>query len=86
MMKRFLVPVMALAAFGLPVGASVVTYCQISCGANDITAFNNATSGLGNATPITFTSGNVSDNGNGDYQYLDAARSNRERVILQISE
>ncbi len=42
--KRFLVPVLALAAIGLPVRGSVATYCSGSssfCSANDATAFNN---------------------------------------------
>jgi len=43
MTKRFLVPVLALAAFGLPAGANIVEYCSGSnCGATTQSAFNNA--------------------------------------------
>lgn len=42
MMKRFLVPVLVLAACGLPAGASIVEYCSGSnCGATTQSAFNN---------------------------------------------
>jgi hypothetical protein len=45
MNKRFLVPVLALAGFGLPVGASIVTYCSgtaAACVANNQAVFDNA--------------------------------------------
>jgi len=43
MIKRFLVPVLALAAFGVPAGASIVEYCSgTNCGATTQSAFNNA--------------------------------------------
>lgn len=42
MTKRFLVPVLVLAAFGLPAGASIVTYCAGSgCSPENATAFMN---------------------------------------------
>jgi len=42
MIKRFLVPVLALAACGVPAGASIVEYCSGSnCGATTQSAFNN---------------------------------------------
>jgi len=43
MNKRFLVPVLALAAFGLPARADIVEYCSgAGCGANVQSAFCNA--------------------------------------------
>lgn len=72
MIKRFLVPVLALAAFGSPMGAATITYCQTYCGANDIAAFNAATGGLGSTTLSTFSNGNISTNGDGLSQYLDS--------------
>ncbi|HVO99050.1 MAG TPA: hypothetical protein VMT15_13325 [Bryobacteraceae bacterium] len=70
---RFLAPMLALAAFGLPARASVVAYCDAQCGANTIAAFNSLTGGLATATPSTFSSGNISQNGSGLSQYLDPA-------------
>ena len=56
MIKRFLVPVLALAAFGVPAGASIVTYCDSGCGANTMSVFNSLTSGdtFASGSPITF--------------------------------
>jgi hypothetical protein len=43
MIKRFLVPVLALAALGLPARASIVEYCSgAGCGGNIQSAFDNA--------------------------------------------
>jgi hypothetical protein len=40
--KKFLVPILALAAFGLPVRADIVEYCSgLGCGTNTQSAFNN---------------------------------------------
>ncbi len=39
--KKFLAPVLALAALGLPARASLVEYCGSGCGSNDQAAFNN---------------------------------------------
>jgi hypothetical protein len=70
--KRFLIPVLALAAFGLPASADAVMYCNSGCGANTMAAFNTATSGLGAATQDEFTAGNITiDGGSGLTQYLD---------------
>jgi hypothetical protein len=42
MNKRFLVPVLALAGFGLPVGASILEYCSgLGCGASTHSALTN---------------------------------------------
>lgn len=75
MMKRFLVPVMALVAFGLPVGASVVPYCNTWCGGNDTAAFASIVGLDGytyaSGTDLTFT-GTLSD---GALQYVDGATS-----------
>jgi hypothetical protein len=57
MTKRFLVPVLALAAFGLPAGATTVAYCDGSgCGTNIMSVFNSLTAGdtWASASPITF--------------------------------
>src|SRR5580698_6000867 len=46
--KKFLVPILALAAFGLPVSASIVEYCSgLGCGANVQSQFNNDVSAGG---------------------------------------
>jgi hypothetical protein len=60
MIKRFLVPVLALAAFGLTASASAVTYCDGGgCSGNTTAAFNSLVTldGLtyANATDLTFT-------------------------------
>jgi hypothetical protein len=74
-MKRFLVPVMALAAFGLPLGATVVPYCNNFCGGNDTATFASIVALDGytyaSGTDLTFT-GSLSDGG---LQYVDAATS-----------
>jgi hypothetical protein len=71
MIKRFLVAVVALAAFGLPARASVVPYCDSFCGGNDTAAFSSALGLDGytyvNGTDLTIT-GTLSDGG---LQYLD---------------
>jgi hypothetical protein len=57
MNKRFLVPVLALAAFGLPARASTVAYCDGGgCGSNIMSAFNSLTGSdsWASASPITF--------------------------------
>jgi hypothetical protein len=57
MTKRFLVPVLALAAFGLPAGATTVAYCDgVGCGSNVMSVFNSLTAGdiWESASPITF--------------------------------
>ncbi len=69
--KRFLSSVLAFVAIGVSARAATITYCDSFCSANDIAAFNLATGGLGTETPTTFSSGNVSVNGDGNYQYLD---------------
>jgi hypothetical protein len=73
MIKRFLVPVLALAAFGLPAMASSVPYCDTYCGGNDTAAFSNALALDGytyvSGTDLTFTGG-LSDGG---LQYLDGS-------------
>jgi hypothetical protein len=75
MMKRFLVPVLALATFGLPAWATVVPYCDTFCGSNDTTAFASVVGVDGDtyasSTDLTFT-GTLSDGG---LQYLDGATS-----------
>jgi len=72
-MKRFLVPVMALAAFGFPLGASVVPYCNTWCGGNDTATFASTVALDGytyaSGADLTFT-GALSDGG---LQYVDAA-------------
>jgi len=59
MIKRFLVPVLALAAFGLPAMADVVTYCNGSCLGNTTADFDSLVTldGLtyASATDLTFT-------------------------------
>jgi hypothetical protein len=72
MSKRFLVPVLILAGFGLPAGAAVVQYCSGSgCGVTTEAAFNNAVTVGGYAFdgPETF---NVSGDLSG-YTYTDLA-------------
>jgi hypothetical protein len=57
MNKRFLVPVLALAAFGLPAGASTVAYCDGGgCGSNIMSVFNSLTGSdsWASASPLTF--------------------------------
>jgi hypothetical protein len=56
MIKRFLVPVLALAALGLPARADVVAYCDGGCGSNIMSVFNSLTSGdaYASGSPITF--------------------------------
>jgi hypothetical protein len=79
--KRFLVPVLALAAFGLPAGAAVVSYCDgAGCGANTNAAFNTMTSGdtYASAIAITFGSGLGVLSGN---EYTD----NLTSVIFQAT-
>jgi hypothetical protein len=50
MIKRFLVPVLALAALGLPARASIVEYCSgAGCGGNIQSAFDNAVTVAGYA-------------------------------------
>jgi len=58
--KRFLVPVLALVAFGLPAGASTVPYCDGGgCSANTTAAFNTAVTSddliYASATDLRFT-------------------------------
>jgi hypothetical protein len=50
MIKRFLVPVLALAALGLPARASIVPYCDNGCGLNTTAVFNS----LVTSTPYTY--------------------------------
>jgi hypothetical protein len=82
MNKRFLVPVLALAGFGLPVGASIVTYCDGGgCGANITSAFNNAVATNGytyvSVSNISFTAGSLSgtqyDDGLTSMVFLDSS-------------
>lgn len=48
MTKRFLAPVLALVAFGLPAGASIAEYCSgMNCGTSTLTAFNTAVTTAG---------------------------------------
>jgi hypothetical protein len=57
MTKRFLIPVLALAALGLPAGATTVAYCDGGgCGSNIMSAFNSLTGSdpWVSASPITF--------------------------------
>ena len=57
MTKRFLVPILAFAALGLPVGATTVAYCDGGgCGSNVMSVFNSLTAGdtWESASPITF--------------------------------
>jgi hypothetical protein len=75
MIKRFLVPVLALAAFGLPAMADVVTYCDGGgCSSNTTAAFNSLVTldalTYANATDLTFT-GSLT----GTTQYTDGLTS-----------
>jgi hypothetical protein len=57
MTKKFLVPVLALAALGVPAGATTVAYCDGGgCGSNIMSAFNSLTGSdpWVSASPITF--------------------------------
>jgi hypothetical protein len=61
MIKRFLAPVLALVAFGLPMSASVATYCAGSgCSPNNNVQFNTdlATNSLTLGSIITFSNTN----------------------------
>jgi hypothetical protein len=73
--KRFLVPVLAFVAVGLPASASVVPYCDTYCGMNDTTAFNSAVALDGytyaSGSDLTF-GGSLSAGG---LQYVDASTS-----------
>jgi hypothetical protein len=55
--KRFLVPVLAFVASGLPAGASIVPYCNSTCGSNTIAAFTTqvANDAYASVNPITFS-------------------------------
>jgi hypothetical protein len=71
MIKRFLVPVLALVSFGLTASADIVPYCDGFCGGHDTATFNSAVALDGytyaSGTNITFT-GSLSDGG---LQYND---------------
>ena len=57
MIKRFLLPVLALAALGLPARADTVAYCDGGgCGSNVLSVFNSLTASdsWDSASPITF--------------------------------
>jgi hypothetical protein len=75
--KRFLVPVLTLLAFGLPVGANVVPYCDYegNCGANTTSAFSSAVAldgySYASGTDLIF-SGSLSD---GNLEYNDGLTS-----------
>jgi hypothetical protein len=75
MIKKILVAVLAVAAFGLPARASVVPYCNSYCGGNTTAAFASVVGLDGytyaSGTDLTFTGG-LSDGG---LQYLDGATS-----------
>jgi hypothetical protein len=74
MIKKILVAVLAVAAFGLPARASVAAYCNLNCGSNTA-AFDSVVSSDGytyaSGTDLAF-SGGLSDGG---LQYLDGATS-----------
>jgi hypothetical protein len=62
--KRFLAPVLALVALGLPASASVVAYCDIgNCGLNSTAAFNTLVTAdmlvYASAMDLTFTPGSL---------------------------
>jgi hypothetical protein len=70
--KRFLVPILALAAFGLPASASIVPYCDNGCGSNTTAAFGTLiappTYSYAYVSGETFV-GTLSDGGD---EYLDS--------------
>jgi hypothetical protein len=79
--KRFLVPVLALAAFVLPASADVIAYCDgFGCGSNTTAAFTSAVTADGDTyasiSNITFTDGSLTG-----VQYDDGLTS----VIFQNS-
>ena len=56
--KRFLAPILVLAVFGLPAGASTVAYCDgYGCGGGTLTLFDTLTSGdtYASASALTFS-------------------------------
>jgi hypothetical protein len=71
--KKFLAPVLALVAIGLPARANVAVYCAGDCGGNTLAAFNSLVAAdvytYASGTDLTFT-GSLSGGG---MQYLDGA-------------
>jgi hypothetical protein len=64
MIKRFLVAVLALAAFGLPARADITAYCDgFGCGSNTMAAFTTAVTADGDTyvsvSNITFSAGSL---------------------------
>jgi hypothetical protein len=61
--KRFLVPILALAALAVPARATLVDYCNAGCGTNTLSVFNSLTSGdtFASTSPITFSGAPVSE-------------------------
>jgi hypothetical protein len=61
--KRFLVPVLVLAALAMPARATLVDYCNAGCGTNTLSVFNSLTSGdsFASTSPITFGGAPVSE-------------------------
>ena len=73
MNKRFLIPVLVLVGFGLPAGASIVTYCSgTNCGSENNSAFTTdlATNDYSLGSTIVFSAGNGTLSG---ADYTDSA-------------
>jgi hypothetical protein len=72
MTKRILVPVLALAAFGLTARASIAVYCDVNCGGNTTAAFSSVLLldgySYANNPDLTFTGLGLSGN---SLQYTD---------------
>jgi hypothetical protein len=83
--ERILISVLALATVGPRAWATSTTvYCTASCGANDQTAFNNATSSVF-FQGITFTGANLSGSGYSDPSGVTIADWQGSNTNLSVS-